>query len=227
MNKRIKEISPERLNDLEVNYETVPKGFVPFSKIEFHESFWTFRKGMPVWGDEEIIFLDIPKRELSVQVIRTGQDLSNKIYSIEAGWRLGYPNENVKQMLSMRVGKNGFQHVQVQAKDASSKVIFSAGIELREEQMKKLLPLCNALDFEPFRNREMSMDDPGYRGYRDEITMWFRGITDSYIPKIELPMELLYDEKHTWPSERLYQYLWENYLRDNKKLSPAKIYRKA
>lgn len=106
-------------------------------------------------------------------------------------------------------------------------MIFSAGIELREEQMEKLLPLCNALDFEPFRNREMSMDDPGYRGYRDEITMWFRGITDSYIPKIELPMELLYDEKHTWPSERLYQYLWENYLRDNKKLSPAKIYRKA
>lgn len=63
--------------------EVEPKGFVPFSKIEFHESFWTFRKGMPVWGDEKIIFLDIPKRELSVQVIRTGQDLSNKIYSIK------------------------------------------------------------------------------------------------------------------------------------------------
>ena len=202
------------------------KEYIPFSKIEFHESFWMFRKGMPVWGDEKIIFLDIPKRELSVQVIRTGQNLSNKIYSIEAGWRLGYPNENVKQMLSMRAGKNGFQQVQVQTKDTSSKVIFSEGIELCEEQMEELLPLCNALDFEPFRNREMSMDDPGYRGYRDEVTMWFRGITDSYIPKIELPMELLYDEKHTWPSEKLYQYIWENFLKDNKKLSSAKIYRK-
>lgn len=199
---------------------------VPFSKIEFHESYWMFSKGMPVWGDEKIIFLDIPKRELSVQIIRTGKDLSNEIYSIEAGWRLGYPNENVKQMLDMRVGKNGLQHIQIQANDTSKKVIFSKGIHLSEEEMNTLLPLCNALDFEPYREKKMSMDDPGYKGYRDEVTMWFRGITDSYIPKIELPMELLYDEKHTWPSERLYQYIWENFLRDNKKLSSAKIYRK-
>lgn len=53
----------------------------------------------------------------------------------------------------------------------------------------------------------MAMDDPGYRGYRDEITMWFREITDSYIPKIELPMKYVYDEKHTWPSERLYPFI--------------------
>lgn len=60
------------------------------------------------------------------------------------------------------------QHVQAQAENASSKIIFSKGIKLTDEQMKGLLPYCNALDFEPFRNREMSMDDPGYRGYRDE-----------------------------------------------------------
>lgn len=199
---------------------------VYFSKIEFHDSYWMFQNGMPVWGDEKIIFLDLQNQELSVQVIRTGQDLSNRVYSTEAGWRLGYSNEEVKHLIEMRVGKNGIQHVQAQAEDASSKVIFSKGIKLTDKQMKGLLPYCNALDFEPFRNREMSMDDPGYRGYRDEVTMWFRGITDSYIPKIELPMDYLYDEKHTWPSERLYQYIWENFLRDNKKLSSAEIYRK-
>ena len=48
---------------------------VYFSKIEFHDSYWMFQNGMPVWGDEKIIFLDLANQELSVQVIRTGQDV--------------------------------------------------------------------------------------------------------------------------------------------------------
>lgn len=200
---------------------------VYFSKIEFHESFHMYRKGMPIWGDEKIIFLDIPNQELSVQIIRTGEDLSHRIYAKEAGWRLGYHNEEVKQMLNIHAGKNGIQTVQANAEELSSKVIFSKGIKLTSEQMKELLPYCNALDFEPFRDRKMSMNDPGYRGYRDEISMWFKGITDSYIPKIELPMDYVYDDKHTWPSERLYQFIWEKYIKDNKKLSSAEIYRRA
>lgn len=199
---------------------------VYFTKIEFHDSFWLFQKGMPVWGDEKIIFLNIPQKELSVQIIRTGQDLTNKIYAVEAGWRIGYPNEEDKCMIRLRTGKNGMRTVEAEAVDETSKVIFSQGIHLTEEQMEKLLPYCNALDFEPFRNREMSMKDPGYRGYRDEHIMWFRGITNSYIPKIELPMDYVYDEKHTWPSERLYQYLMDSLICDNKKLSCAEIYRK-
>lgn len=199
---------------------------VYFSKIEFHECYHMYQKGMPIWGDEKIIFLDIPNQELSVQIIRTGQDLSNRVFAMEAGWRLGRPSEKVKQMLDICVGKNGMQKVKVRAEDISSKVIFSKGINLSDEEMRELLPYCNALDFESFRDREMSMDDPGYRGYRDEITMWFRGITDSYIPIIELPMEYVYDEKHTWPSERLYQFIMDKHIRDNKKLSSAEIYRK-
>lgn len=199
---------------------------VYFSKIEFHQCYHMYQRGMPIWGDEKIIFLDILNQELSVQVIRTEQDLSNRVYAMEAGWRLGRPNEDAKRMLDICVGKNGMQKVKVRAEDISSKVIFSKGIKLSDEEMRELLPYCNALDFESFRDGEMSMDDPGYRGYRDEITMWFRGITDSYIPKIELPMEYVYDEKHIWPSERLYQLLWEKYIKDNKKLSSAEIYRK-
>ena len=35
-------------------------------------------------------------------------------------------------------------------------------------------------------------------------------------------MELLYDEKHTWPSEKLYQYIWENFLKDKGALDPVR-----
>lgn len=199
---------------------------VLFSKIEFHECFHMYGKGIPVWGDEKIIFLDIPNQELSIQVIRTTDDLSDKIYSLEAGFRLGRPDEKVEHIQNITVGKNGIHKVSTKANESCSKVIFSKGIKLTDDEMKELLPYCNALEFEPFRDREMSMDDPGYRGYRDEITMWFRGVTDSYIPKIELPMDYVYDEKHTWPSERLYQYLLENFIKNNKKLSTAEIYRK-
>lgn len=68
------------------------------------------------------------------------------------------------------------------------KVKFSYGIRVKEEQMQELLPYCNALDFEPYRNREMSMTDKGYKAYRDEYDVEFIGITDSYIPKLELSM---------------------------------------
>lgn len=68
---------------------------VYFSKIEFHQCYHMYQKSMPIWGDEKIIFLDIPNQELSVQIIRTGEDLTHRIYAMEAGWRLGYPNEEV------------------------------------------------------------------------------------------------------------------------------------
>ena len=58
------------------------------------------------------------------------------------------------------------------------------------------LKYCNALDFEPYRNREMSMDDEGYCGYRDEVNVSFTGITDSYISMIKLPMDYYDDEDH-------------------------------
>ena len=75
------------------------------------------------------------------------------------------------------------------------------------QQMKELLTYCDTSDFEPYRNREMKMSDEGYIGYRDEVQLDFMAITDSYIPKIELPMDYLYDESRTWPSEKLYQYV--------------------
>ena len=65
----------------------------------------------------------------------------------------------------------------------------------------------------------MSMDDAGYIGYRDEVSVRFRGITDSYIPELELPMNYYYDEEHIWPSEKLYGYLVRTFFESNWKLN--------
>jgi hypothetical protein len=60
------------------------------------------------------------------------------------------------------------------------------------------------------------MDDEGYRGYRDEVHLYFTAISDSYIPKMELPMHYYYDEEHIWPSEKLYRYLVRTYFEGKK-----------
>ena len=96
-------------------------------------------------------------------------------------------------------------------------IVFSFGHKLTDEDIKEMLPYINANSFEPYRNRKMSMDDPGYDGYRDEITMRFRGITDSEIPLIELPMDYFYTEKYEWPTEKLYRYLANTFFPDSKK----------
>lgn len=55
--------------------------------------------------------------------------------------------------------------------------------KLTDEEYMNLLHYCNALEFEPYRGREMSMKDPGYLGYRDEITMRFSGTALSLCPE--------------------------------------------
>lgn len=92
-------------------------------------------------------------------------------------------------------------------------VIWNYGIRLSEHQISQILPYVNVFDFEPFRNKEQSMAyEDGFHGYRDECEMDFVGISDSPVPKIELPMTVLYDAIHMWPNERLYQYLLKHYL---------------
>ena len=85
--------------------------------------------------------------------------------------------------------------------------------------IESLLPYCNALLFEPYRNKKMSMEDAGYVGYRDEVSVRFRGITDSYLPELELPMDFYYDAEHIWPNEKLYRYLIKTFFENNSKLN--------
>lgn len=91
------------------------------------------------------------------------------------------------------------------------------GIKLSEEYMEELLPMANALDFKIYRDKKQSdKRKDGYIGYRDEVSLCFTGITDSYIPKIEIPITYLYNEAHMPPTERLYKYLIEKYFSGKK-----------
>lgn len=183
-----------------------------FSKIEFVEILgYGMRKS--------VMLLDIEKRELSYQVFVPMKREMPAIQGIET-IKTEHYSDTYDVSFPARVMKNGktdFQRQLIKADEDRYEMIFSDGIKITEEQMKKLLPYCNALEFEPYRNRKMSMNDEGYMGYRDEISTYFTGITNSHIPKLELPMDYYYDEEHIWPSEKLYRYLIRRFYQDDKK----------
>ena len=183
-----------------------------FSKIEY-------RKRIGYGKVSSIILLNISERELSYQVF----EWKRKMPAVE-----GIKTENVNGYFwtyktalpakKIRNEKSGFESRLVIDDSYEQEVVFSYSIKLNDEQMNELLPYCNALDFEPYRGRKMLMGEEGYIGYRDEVSLYFRAITDSYIPLLELPMDYFYDEKHIWPSEKLYQYLLKTFFEGNKKL---------
>lgn len=115
----------------------------------------------------------------------------------------------------IKSGKTKFEPKLVTDGNWVYSLVFSKGFKLTQAQVDKLLPYCNALDFEPYRNKEMSMKDKGFIGYRDEVRLEFKAVTDDYIPMIELPMSYYYDKAHMWPSEKLYRYLQKTFLEGN------------
>lgn len=188
---------------------------VYFSKMMFTE-------GIIYHKPRSVVFLDLPNRELSYQVFSWKEkkpaiqgEKKDEIMSKLSGkeWIESYWSPAI----IMKNGKNNFQ-TEIIEDDSYEKIIdFNWGIKLSPQQYQELIPYCNALDYEPYRNRKMSMDDEGYIGYRDEIIVSFCGVTDSYIPYIELPMDYYYDENHIWPSEKLYRYIYQTFLNNDKK----------
>lgn len=183
-----------------------------FSKVEYREV-------IGYGNTSSIMFLNIPERELSYQVY----DWKRQMPAIEGvqteqwgehTWTDGIAIP-AKRIIN---GKTGFEPQMIMDEQYEPEIAFSHAIKMTGEQMEALLPYCNALDFEPYRNREMKMGEEGYIGYRDEVHLYFRAITDSYIPLLELPMNYYYDEEHIWPSERLYRYLVKTFFEGKKKL---------
>ena len=183
-----------------------------FSKIEFCE---TIGYGNP----SSVIILNIPTRELSYQVFDWKYQ-SPAIQGIEAekfneqilSYDTGYPAKWITS------DKTNFKPTLFKDEHYKQEVIFSYAIKLNEQQMEKLLKLCNASEFESFRNKQMIMGEDGYCGYRDGVRVRFIGITDSHIPKIELPMDYYYDDEHIWPSEKLYRYIITHIFDKQKKM---------
>lgn len=181
-----------------------------FSKIEFVETIGYVRLSSN-------LVIDLVQKELVYQAYKRKKLIPNaQGLSIE---RFDDEIEIYEERIANRWVKTGKadQLIKAQLDPLEPEVSFVWGKKLTDEEYMNLLPYCNALEFEPYRGREMSMKDPGYLGYRDEITMRFSGITDSYIPKLDLPMDYFYDEKHTWPSERLFSYVTRTFL-NNKKM---------
>lgn len=78
----------------------------------------------------------------------------------------------------------------------------SIGLILDEAEMQSLLPFLRAELFEPYRDCEDMHDEVGYL---DESWRMFTGISDSHIPMIRLPMNVIHDLAHRWPTELLYE----------------------
>lgn len=111
----------------------------------------------------------------------------------------------------IRSGKTNFKANFVKQEEYDREVKLSKGLRLSDDDIAGLLPYCNALEYEGYRNRIPSMNDLGYRGYLDGQELYFIGVSDSYLPVIMLPMYYAYDKKHIWPCEKLYEYMMANF----------------
>ena len=118
----------------------------------------------------------------------------------------------------LRSAGNDFRPQLLPTETDEATPVFCWHKQLSAAEIEALLPYCNALDFEPYRERTMSLNDEGVVGYRDEITLAFTGISASHLPMIQLPMDLYYDESRLWPSERLYRYLLRQHLETQRAL---------
>ena len=163
-----------------------------FSKIQFVEGF--------IYNEpRSVIFIDLLKRELSYQVFLWKRNMptiqgekKDEEWERLTGKEEIYPFTAPAKMI--RSGKNGFQTTLIPDESFVKNVEFSYGLHLDQRQYE------------------------GFIGYRYEIKVSFCGVTDSYIPYIELPMNYYYDEKHIWPSEKLYCYIYQTFLNNDKKL---------
>lgn len=183
-----------------------------FSKVEYREV-------IGYGNTSSIMLLNIPEKELSYQVFNWKRQMPGMEGIKTQEWNgHTWTDDIAVPIKKVKSGKTGFEGQVIEDDFYEQEVVFSHAIKFTDEQMKELLPYCNALDFEPYIDKEMSMDDEGYIGYRDKVHLYFTAISDSYIPKMELPMDYYYDEEYIWPSEKLYRYLEKTYFEGNKKL---------
>lgn len=162
---------------------------------------------------ERRILIDLPNKEISYGAYKS-------VRNSTAGSELH--KEDLDIVLPRKIisnGKTNFKNEIVYDDYYKTKEMFLKGFKLSSKVMNELLPLCNALDFEQYRDKEQSMNDPGYIGYRDETTLIFEGITDSCLPLNKIYMSYYYDEKHIPPTEKLYRYICKNILERDKECS--------
>ena len=175
-----------------------------YTKVEFRESL-----GFSEYASGSILLLNLVNKELSYQKYKQKQSgvpiiMGEKTEEFN-GKQFIYPF--FKNAAIMKNNKIGFDGKLISTEGIDHEIVYSIGIKIADDDMEELLTYCNALDFEPYRDRKMSMSDEGYIGYRDEVNLCFTGITDSHLPRLDISMDYYYDEDHIWPTEKLYRYL--------------------
>lgn len=151
-----------------------------FSKIEYREV-------IGYGNTSSIMLLNIPERELSYQVY----NWKRRMPAIEGIQTEQCGNHTWTYSITapakrIRNEKTGFEPQMIKDEPYESEIAFSYAIKLTEEQMEHLLPYCNALDFEPYRDREMKMGEEGYIGYRDEVHLYFKARVIIYLMNQDL-----------------------------------------
>lgn len=185
---------------------------VYFSKVEFLEF---HSSSQPI----SILMLNLIQGELSYQVFDWKVELPAITgTAIDVINGISFESTIKKLAKVLKSSVTDFKSQIIADDKLSSKIIFSYGLKLSNNKLQELLPYCDALKFEPYRTRKISMNDKGYIGYRDERNIKFTAITNSYIPKMSWNMTYLYNEAHIWPSEKLYRFLIMKYFHGNKKL---------
>lgn len=117
----------------------------------------------------------------------------------------------------MRNGKTNFNPIVVEDEDEEVVILESRAIKLSNKDIDNLIPYCLLSLFEPYVGKEMKMFDSGFVGYRDEVSLRFEATSYYHIPHMEHHMNYLYDDEHTWPSEKLYEYIFETFFYKDKK----------
>lgn len=182
-----------------------------FSKIEFREHIG--------YQLNSILLLNLVEGTLAYQVYEPSKiKKSPAITGIATEEFMGHiwDYEIRKPAVRMRNTKTEFEPVVIEDVMEENDVVFSYAYHFSKDELMELLSYCNVADFEVYRNREMSMEDPGYCGYRDEVKLGFVGLTDSYVPMIKLPMSYYYNEEYIWPSEKLYRFIINKYMSGKK-----------
>ena len=182
-----------------------------FSKIEFREHIG--------YQLNSILLVNLVEGTLAYQVYEPSMiKKSPAITGIATEEFMGHTwdYEIRKPAVRMRNSKTEFAPVVIEDVMEEYDVVFSYAYHFSEAELVELLSYCNVADFEVYRNREMSMEDPGYCGYRDEVKLGFVGLTDSYVPMIKLPMSYYYNEEYIWPSEKLYRFIINKYMTGKK-----------
>lgn len=186
------------------------------SKIEFEEFSCT--------GEGYTIVLDLPAHTLAYF-----ENKKTKNMPCEKGiteFAFNYDKKTIFHVdvdYPMKVMKNcktNFERRMIRDDAYSSSVAYMHGIRLTESQYNNLLSYCRADVFEDYRNRKEEIENDGeVIGYRDEVSMFFRATTDSYIPEFDWSLNYLYDEEYINPAEKLLRYVVCEIMQKDEKLA--------